>query len=264
MRQINSLNNPKVKQIIKLINSKSYRHEMSLAIVYGWHLVEEAIKHDLLHSLYISERNIKEFSGLDETLLAVEKYIITEDILTKINLADSDVKVIGVINIKPSLLPKQIYNQDCVVLDNIQDPGNLGTILRSSAAGGIKNIILAKNCVDPYNLKVIRASQGIQFGLNLISDVDLLMFINSYQGEVLVTLPKAGTSLYLRNLTRPCAWIFGNEGSGISSSLLNEKVTRISIPMTGDSESLNVAMAATICIFEMLRQRELKNEITFT
>lgn len=257
MNLITSVSNNKIKQIVKLAHSRAYRYELGLAVIYGRHLIEESIKYDLLDSVFISQAKNEDYADILQNISDNNIYSVNDDVLSKINISDSATDIIGLIRIKSGKISDAVYENDCVILDNIQDPGNLGTILRSCAACGINNIILSKSCVDQYNIKVLRASQGIQFELNIIISADIAKFIDSYKYEVIATMPNAKESIYTHELYRPCAWLFGNEGNGISSPLLSCVTHQLSIPMPGIAESLNVAMASTICLFEMLRQRQV-------
>lgn len=255
MNFITSLSNSKIKQIVKLANSRARRYEDGLAVIYGKHLVLEALKYDVLDCVFINYSKYDDYLDIVKDIAADNVYAISHEILAKINLSDSLTDIIGLIQIKLSAMSDDIYHDDCVILDNIQDPGNLGTIMRSCTACGIKNVLLSKSCVDPYNLKVLRASQGIQFGLNILNNIDIAKFASEYKYDVIATMPNATESIYQYNLTKPCAWLFGNEGAGISKDILENITCRLSIPMQNNSESLNVAMASTICLFEMFRQR---------
>lgn len=146
-----------------------------------------------------------------------------------------------------------------MVLENIQDSGNIGTILRSAAAAGVVQIVLSKGCADVWSPKVLRAGMGAHFLLKIHERVDLLAWRESFLGSVLVTAltKKNNVSLYDKqlDLTRSVAWVFGNEGSGVSADMLAQASAAVRIPMLGATESLNVAMAATICLFEQMRER---------
>ena len=173
----------------------------------------------------------------------------------KLNILDSEIDLVGVIACANNSLTTSSYNEDCILLHGIQNPGNLGGIFRVAKAAGINNVLVSSNSVDVYNPKVLRASQGAIFGLNIFTNIDVLDFIDKYNYEIAATTPVAHKSLYDTNLIQPIAWIFGNEGSGLGGDLLNKVKTSIAIPMYNDTESLNVVMAATVCLFEQMRQR---------
>jgi len=153
--------------------------------------------------------------------------------------------------------PKLPQQGDCVVLEAVQDPGNLGTVLRSAAAAGVRTVVLGKGCADAYAPKVLRAGMGAHFALEICERADLAAWRADYRGRVLATtLGGRPVSLYALDLRgEGHAWLFGNEGSGLSAELAGSADETVLIPMQPGTESLNVAMAATVCLFEQFRQR---------
>ncbi len=153
-----------------------------------------------------------------------------------------------------------LRNELVVAVDGVQDPGNLGTIIRSADAVGAQGIVLGKGTVDLYNPKTVRSTMGSMFHLP-IAEADLTQLLPRAQAggaQLVITDLSASRSCYDLDLTKPTWLVLGNEGSGVSpevSALVNETVI---IPMRGESESLNVAMAATVLLFEAMRQRLLK------
>src|SRR5881396_2853059 len=141
--------------------------------------------------------------------------------------------------------------------ENIQDPGNLGAILRTAAAAGIPHIFLSKDSVFAWSPKVIRAGMGAHFFLSIFEGVDVGEFARSFRGSVVAMEPRARASLYELDLRGPVAWVFGNEGAGLSEGARRLAAHRVRIPMPGPAESLNVAAAVAICLFEQIRQRSV-------
>lgn len=260
---INSLTNNLIKHIVKLRDNANYRTSCRQGVIYGEHLVMEALKVNNLATLLVLGKG----EGEDELTTKYEHllhlisgdrvYYINQNILNKLCNKLITTDIIAIIDFTVPDLDIDVYQEDCIILDNIQDPGNLGTILRSCRASGISNVIVSKHTVDVYNPKVLRASQGIQFQLNIYTNVDLQDFIHNYQGAIYATTPVALASIYEENFTnnKSNAFIFGNEGSGITQNLLNSKAKYVRIPMAYQVESLNVAMCATLCMFEVYRQR---------
>jgi len=144
-----------------------------------------------------------------------------------------------------------------LVLDSIQDPHNLGACLRSAAAAGIRQIVLGEGCADAYSPKVLRAGMGAHFLLHIQERVCLTEWCARYPHAVYATALDGNRPalLYQLDLRAPCAWIFGNEGSGVSPELIALAGRSVKIPMQGATESLNIAQAATVCLFEQMRQR---------
>lgn len=149
-------------------------------------------------------------------------------------------------------------NPVLMVCDSIQDPGNLGTMMRSALAFGASGMLLSKGCVDPFNPKVVRGGMGASFGLPIVRDVELeAVFEDLHARDFLTVLvdPKADKSIFELNMMQPIAFVFGNEGHGFKQSTAASVRKRILIPMQNDTESLNVSISAAIIMFEWSRQR---------
>ena len=145
-----------------------------------------------------------------------------------------------------------------LLLEDIQDPGNLGSMLRSAAAAGCDAVILSQDCADAWSPKVLRAAMGGHFVLRIYEQQDLPGVARAFSGTLLATSPQATCSLYDCDLRGNVAFLIGNEGAGLSADLLNLATQKITIPMHGQVESLNAAAATAICLFEAVRQRHLK------
>lgn len=253
--KISSKDNLLIKKIVKLATDAKLRNKEKLALIFGKHLVEEAIKYNRLQVLLMDISNKEQYEDLLQIVQLEEVYLLPSKLIDKINLLDSATDIVGLINVENLDVKEGLYEDDCLILENIQDPGNLGTILRSCASTGVKNIILSKDCVDVYNPKVLRSSQGIQFGLNIYRNIDLIDFVNKYNKQLIITTPYATKSIYDFNFTSHTAFIFGNESIGVTRALSHIVNSHVKIPMVEGVESINVAMAATVCLFEMYRQR---------
>jgi TrmH family RNA methyltransferase len=152
------------------------------------------------------------------------------------------------------VLPEAI-DHACVLLDRIQDPGNVGTLLRTSAAAGIRRVLLSVGCAAAWSPKVLRSAQGAHFALDVHEHVDLAEVLERLRVPVAATALEGAESLYDASLPSACAWIFGHEGQGVADSLLRAARYRIRIPHDDQAvESLNVAAAAAICLFEQRRR----------
>ncbi|MBY0340257.1 MAG: RNA methyltransferase, partial [Rhodocyclaceae bacterium] len=143
----------------------------------------------------------------------------------------------------------------CVMLDAVQDAGNVGSILRTAAAAGVRDIFLDTGCAGAWTPRVLRAAQGAHFSLNIREQLDLPAMLRQLPMPGVATVVDDATSLYELDLNRPVAWLLGNEGSGLSPELQALAQLRATIPLAAATESLNVAAAAAICLFEGLRQR---------
>lgn len=142
----------------------------------------------------------------------------------------------------------------CLLLENIQDPGNLGSMLRSAAAAGCDTVYLSTGCADAWSPKVLRAAMGGHFVLEIQEQANLLDVAAQFTGTIHAAALNAQTSLYQSQLRGKVAFAIGNEGAGLSAALL-KVASPITIPMPGKIESLNAAAAAAICLFEAVRQK---------
>ena len=235
-----SVENKKIKNIKKL-NNKKYRDEFNEFLIEGEHLVEEAYKNKILKEIILEE-------GTDIDI-DVPKSYVTSSVLKYISELDNPSKIMGICK---KINKKNIGNK-ILILDGIQDPGNLGTIIRSSVAFNIDTIVLSKDCVDLYNCKVLRATQGMIFNINII-EIDLLELVSNLKKngyKVYGTKVNGGKSLKNVERSEKFAIIMGNEGRGVSSSILNLCSDYIYIDMNEKCESLNVGVATSIILYEL-------------
>lgn len=141
----------------------------------------------------------------------------------------------------------------CVFLEGIQDAGNIGAILRNAAAFGVRTVVLGRGCADAWSPKVLRAAMGAHFSLWTTENADLAAAVGRFGGKTLCTVPRGGVPLHEADLRGRVGWIFGAEGQGVSDALAALASVKVTIPMPGAAESLNVAAAAAICFYEMAR-----------
>ena len=139
------------------------------------------------------------------------------------------------------------------MLEDIQDPGNLGSMIRTALGAGVQAIYLSKGCTDAWSPKALRGGQGAQFYVPIIEGVDIVSAMQDFAGNTYATT-MAGESLYAQDLTQPIAFVIGNEGAGLSNKAIQAANHQISIPMNKNLESLNAAAAAAVCLFECARQ----------
>ncbi len=241
--KIESLNNIKVKEWIKL-QEKKYRDINKEFLIEGDHLLNEALK----------VNRVKEIISTDEAFKkeGIPFYLVTSGIIKKISKQVSGTNVIAVV--KKSTNDK-IEGNVCL-LDNIQDPGNLGTIIRSALAFNIKTIILSNETVDLYNDKVIRASEGMLFKLNFRRDKleDVIKELKENNYNIYGTNVKNGNKLKDISFKEKSAIIIGNEGKGMRKELEDKCDFLINIPISDNCESLNASVAASIIFYEMNRK----------
>ena len=247
IKEITSRQNSIIMQVKKLKNKKN-REMTSSFIVEGYRNVLDSIK--LSEPLYIF---ITDAFNPDDFSLNCNIYKVTEKIFADISDTKTPQGVLGVFKI-PEFNSKNISDK-IILLNGVSDPGNVGTILRTSLATGFNTVILDKDCADVYSLKTARSAMSALFSLN-ISRVDSLpSFINNndftYYAAALL---KNSEDLYDINFDKKTALIFGSEASGIEPELLREADITYKIPMSEKIESLNVAVAAAVSQYEVLRQ----------
>ncbi len=146
----------------------------------------------------------------------------------------------------------------CVILEDIQDPGNLGSILRSTAAAGLREVYLSRACADVWSQRVLRAGMGAHFLLDIYDGVELRELLGNYPGRIIATHLHAQQSIYDTDLSGTIGLVFGNEGAGLSRAVLDAAKDIVAIPMPGATESLNIAAAAAVCLFERVRQGTIR------
>jgi TrmH family RNA methyltransferase len=182
--------------------------------------------------------------------------VVGAKLLAELTALPADVGLLAVV---PTLRPaSDAPGGFCLLLDDVQDPGNVGSMLRSAAAAGVAQAVLSKHCAFAWSPKVLRAGQGAHFCLDIHEDVDLPAWAAAFRaggGEVVATVATGGTSLYAARLAGRVALAIGNEGAGLAPALAAQATQRVSIPMPGGMESLNAAAAAAVCLFECVRQR---------
>ncbi len=240
MIEITSLTNDKVKYWSKL-NKRKYREEEGLYLVEGEHLVKEALNFGIVECVMT----------VSEDEYDVPTYHVTTEIMNKISELESAPRIMAVV--KKNKI-KDIEG-NVLILDRIQDPGNLGTIIRSAVAFGVKNIFLGEGCVDAYNSKVVRSSEGMLFKINLLSGdvLDLIEKLKNDNYRILGTRVTGGLEVKKINLLDKWALIIGNEGQGVSEEVLNSCDDYLYIKMSANCESLNAAIAASIIMYELNR-----------
>lgn len=258
-RTIVSRDNPLLKRLRSLAHNTRDRRREQRTILDGVHLVETALEAGFaLEHVVVSEgvlhaREVgRVLAGLpDFTDLA----IVPESVFRPLSPVDSPSGIVALIALPAPALPPR-FDADLLVLEGIQDPGNLGSILRTAAAVGIRDVVLTAGCAQAWSPRCLRAGMGGHFRLTVFEQVDALAVLENYAGTVLATaLADDGVELYSLDLKEPVAWLFGSEGAGLSPELSQRADTLVRIPMPGATESLNVGAAVAVCLFEQLRQR---------
>lgn len=238
---ITSLENKEIKKYLKL-KKKKYRDLEKLFLVEGEHLIKEAEKSNSLVKVILTED--KELETNKEILY------VTHEIMKKLSNLDTPPEMIGVCKINDN---NKVKGNIILALDDIQDPGNLGTIIRSAVAFNIKTILLSENTVDLYNPKVLRSTQGLLFYTNVIRcDLEKeLKKLKEEQYSIYVTNVEEGKEINKMNVAEKLVLVMGNEGNGVSSNIKSLKDENIYIKTNNLVESLNVGVATSILLYEL-------------
>src|SRR3989449_536467 len=216
VKSIQSKDNPQVKSLIKLAGSSRERRRTGTTVLEGEHLVRAYQESGgIAETLLASESALArpEIRSFFENVPAKSRLVLADALLARVSQLVSSAGVAAVIRTPlPSPAPQGISS--CLLLENIQDPGNLGSILRTAVAAGVPHVFLSKNSVFAWSPKVIRAGMGAHFFLSIFEGVDVAEF--AFRGSVVAMEPRARASLYELDLRGPVAWVFGNEGAGLS------------------------------------------------
>ena len=258
---ITAKDNPKYK-LWKSLSSRKHREKEGLFLTEGPVLIEEALgsERTLTEALIIrsgSEDN-EDTAALAEKAesLNVKVYVLSGQLFDELTDTETGRDAIAVLRI-PGNLPESVEN-GLVILDRIQDPGNMGTILRTAEAAGFDGVVAIKGTVDAFSPKVVRAAAGavLRMPIRYVDSEEEAVKICREEGLLVVAGDPLGENLYeAGDLSGRTALVIGNEGAGVSDSLLARADIRAGIPMEGNTESLNAAVAAAIMMYEIVRQR---------
>jgi len=256
MKKIASADNPRYKALHKLVQLSRERRQQGLSLLDGIHLVAAYRDHvGLPEQIVVSQSGLDapEIKALLETLTSCATLLLNDALFKQLSSVTTPTGVIAVIRTpRPHAVSAAI--DACVLLEDIQDPGNLGSILRTAAAAGIKHVFLSKSAVHAWSPRVLRAGMGAHFILHIHEQCELLQLARTFAGKVIATSHRATKSVFDADLTGKVALMFGNEGAGLSDALTNAASVVVAIPMPGKTESLNAAAAAAVCLFERVRQ----------
>ncbi len=237
---ITSRDNPRVKRWARLVLDARLRRKERRAIVEGPHLV--ALANPL--TLLVSESGLKR-KDIRDIVGRQDAVVLADKAFKAIVDAESPQGIAAEIEIPaPGAL-----TAPAVFLEGVQDPGNVGTILRSAAAFGVKAAVVDRACADPWSPKVLRAGMGAHFSLQIHEVHSLESQLQSYEGRVLCAVASGGANLAEANLAGPIGWLFGAEGAGVSPVARKLAAQQVTIPMASGAESINVAAAAAICFY---------------
>jgi RNA methyltransferase, TrmH family len=255
-KTITSRDNPTLKSLRALATDGREIRRQGRTLIDGPHLVAAYLQRRGSPDLLVvseSGQAKREVRDLLTKCGAAETLSVPDALFRELSGVTSPVGLLAVISIPETQDDAQ--QGSSVVLDGIQDAGNVGAILRSAAAAGMVEVVLGPGCAGAWTPRVLRAAQGAHFALRIRELSDPGRYVQTFAGTSIAAVARGGMSLYEIDLSTDVVWILGNEGSGVSESLLALSRRRATIPLAPGSESLNVAAAAAICMFEGVRQR---------
>lgn len=256
MSVISSRDNPRVRRWRKLLQDARERRRTRRAIIEGPNLLAACLDSGAVpEAVMVSEsalaraeiRNLAARTGVPPAILA-------DSVFASISDAETPAGVAAEIAL-PAAVPELPASDCCVFLEAVQDAGNVGTILRSAAAFGVRDAVLGRGCADPWSPKALRAAAGAHFSMRIAHNCDLATALQSFGGRAVCTMPRGGTPLAEAELSGRIGWIFGAEGQGVSDAIAAAVQLKVTIPIPDATESLNVAAAAAICFYEMIRRK---------
>ena len=261
---ITSTSSSQVKHVISLLSKARERKKNKEYVVEGVRMVSE-VPADLLVKIYMSERfhsNNPEYvhelvkkQGISSDSIE----IVADNVFDRMSQTQTPQGIMAVVRMKDSSISDMLTDNPLLILvENLQDPGNLGTILRTAEGAGVTGILMDRECVDIYNPKTIRSTMGSVYRMPFVYVEDLGKGIQDLKDKGITTYAAhlEGTNSYdEEDLTNPCAFLIGNEGNGLRREIADMADCYVKIPMLGQVESLNAAIASSVLMFEAARQR---------
>ena len=263
---ITSTSSSQVKHVISLLSKAKERKKNNEYVVEGIRMVSE-VPADILVKIYMSERFQNNNSEYVKELVKKQGIsddsieIVADNVFDRMSQTQTPQGIMAVVRMKDNSLSDMLSGNPLLILvENLQDPGNLGTIIRMGEGAGVTGVIMSPNTVDIYNPKTIRSTMGSIFRVPFIYVQDF--------GEAVSECQKSGVKVYAAHLdgnntylgedySTPTAFLIGNEGNGLTDDITKQADTLIRIPMEGEVESLNAAIACTILTYEAVRQRNV-------
>ena len=265
MKMITSKSNPRIKEI-RLLKQAKHRHARGEYFIEGVRLLEEALNQPGQFSKIAYSPRLEKTGRGAELLSAARRKVkeaewlyLSDDVMGTICDTQSHQGILAVLKMKEGNF-EEIRQREGIILllSGLQDPGNLGTIFRVAEAGSVAGVIISQDTIDPYNPKVVRASMGSFFRVPFLADQDMgdcLKKLRSQGYRIWATAVQDGLSFWEMDFSKPTAVFFGQEGAGLPPHWLEEADGLLTVPMAPGVDSLNVAMAAGLIIYEALRQK---------
>lgn len=258
---ITSKDNPTIKTVTALLTQSRQRKKQGQTVIESTHLLESYLNADLIpDTVIVSEYGLanREISQLLYRISDIKKGVklvtVSEQLYKEIRTLGESLPIMAIIEM-PTLSLDYPITHDCLIVNGVQDNGNLGTLLRTASAIGVKTVICTIGTAQAYAPKTLRASMGANFSLNIYENVSVEKVLDMVEVPLFATSSHTENLIYRTDLTEPLALIMGHEGQGVDNILMNQ-ATPIALPQPNGQESLNVAIAGSLCLYEMLRQRD--------
>lgn len=257
MPRVSSRDNPRLKQAARLVASSRDRRKAQRCVLEGEHIIAVyCARHGPPETLIVAESALDRdgVKALLDVVPAAQTLVVSDSAWAEFaQIAPG----LGAMAVVPAPRPEYRAGAEfSLLLDEIQDPGNVGSILRTAAAAGVGQVLLSTGCAFAWSPKVLRAGQGAHFHLEIYEDMDLVAWSKAYHGTLVAAVASGGEPLFTTDLKPPIAIAVGNEGTGLSEALRLAATKRVTVRMPGGFESLNAAAAAAVCLFECVRQRQ--------
>lgn len=256
MKHIASRDNAEFKALRRLVDQAGARRKAGAAVLEGVHLCQSWLAvNGAPEQAIVDARRVDrpEIAALLTALPDACIRVLDAGLIDSLETVPAGQGILFVVPTPTPVLPAGIA-ENCVLLDRIQDPGNVGSILRSCAAAGIRRVFLSEDTAHAWSPKVLRSGQGAHFSLTIHENVDLLALGDRLEVPMIATALDNADSLHSVLMPAAVAWVFGNEGQGVHPALQSRAMRRVYIPQEAAAESLNVAAAAAVCLFEQRRQ----------
>ncbi|WP_201533041.1 TrmH family RNA methyltransferase [Psychrobacter ciconiae] len=254
--QISSDKNPAVKRVKALLSQSRQRKKLGQTVLEGAHLIEAAITSKTPIELVMLSESMHHHSEVQALLSRLAEstpvLTLTDTLYSSIKTLGTGIDILAVIDIPTPTLGD--IHDDCLILNDVQDSGNVGALLRTAAAVGVSTVICTTQTAQAWSPKTLRAGMGAQFSLTIFEGVSVDEVLTSVKVPLLATSSHTQTLIYDYDLTTPVAWVMGHEGQGVDGAFL-QKAAAIALPQPNGQESLNVAIAGSLCLYETLRQR---------
>ena len=258
MPRVSSPQNPRFKETARLVESSRERRKTGRCVLEGEHLI--TVYCDRIgppETLVVVEDALDDprIATLVQRIPPSDVLVVPRRMFSNIAALAADIGVLAAVRAPAHTLPAP--DRFCLLLENIQDPGNVGTMLRTAAAAGVTQVLLSKGCAFAWSPKALRAGQGAHFLTTVVEDVDLCAWSAAFRtggGHVVALVAHGGRNLYDSDIDWPAALAVGNEGGGPSGALCAQADIEVTIPMPGGMESLNAAAAAAVALFEWVRR----------